>query len=84
MNLWARPLPKPARWMPRRDASSSWRFPLVPGRKGPSIPTPGRRRTEGLSADELQQVAVLAITTLGFPAAMAGLSWMRDVLEEKS
>jgi AhpD family alkylhydroperoxidase len=41
-------------------------------------------KEEGLSADELQQIAVLAITTLGFPAAMAGLSWMRDVLEEKS
>ena len=38
---------------------------------------------EGLSADELKQVAVLAITTLGFPAAMAGLSWIRDILESE-
>ena len=35
---------------------------------------------EGLSAEEITQVAVLAITTLGFPSAMAGLSWMRDIL----
>lgn len=37
---------------------------------------------EVLDAEELQQIAVLATTTLGFPTAMAGLSWMRDVLEE--
>ena len=36
---------------------------------------------EGLSAEELRQVAVLAITTLGFPAAMAALSWIGDVVD---
>ena len=40
-------------------------------------------RDEGLSAAELKQVAVLAITTLGFPAAMAGLSWIGDILDDK-
>ena len=39
---------------------------------------------EGLSAEEIKQVAVLAIATLGFPAAMAGLSWIRDILEPKA
>ena len=34
---------------------------------------------DGMSAEELRQVATLAITTLGFPAAMAGLSWINDV-----
>jgi alkylhydroperoxidase/carboxymuconolactone decarboxylase family protein YurZ len=38
-------------------------------------------REEGLGTDELRQVANLAITTLGFPAAMAGLSWINDVVE---
>ena len=33
---------------------------------------------EGLTADELLQVAVLAITTLGFPPAIAGLGWSVD------
>ena len=34
---------------------------------------------EGLTKEELQQVALLAITTLGFPAAMAGISWINDI-----
>jgi alkylhydroperoxidase/carboxymuconolactone decarboxylase family protein YurZ len=33
---------------------------------------------EGLAAEELRQIALLAITTLGFPAAVAGLSWVED------
>ncbi len=35
---------------------------------------------EGLDPAALRQVASLAITTLGFPAAMAGLSWINDVI----
>lgn len=34
---------------------------------------------EGLAKEELQQVALLAITTLGFPTAMAGISWINDI-----
>jgi alkylhydroperoxidase/carboxymuconolactone decarboxylase family protein YurZ len=37
---------------------------------------------DGATADELRQVAILAITTLGFPAAMAAFSWINDVLDE--
>lgn len=33
---------------------------------------------EGLAPEELRQIALLAITTLGFPAAVAGLSWVDD------
>ena len=40
-----------------------------------------RAVAEGIPAEKLRQVAVLSITTLGFPAAMAGLSWIEDVLE---
>ena len=36
---------------------------------------------EGWSVESLQQVAVLAITTLGFPAAVAALSWIADVTD---
>ena len=32
-----------------------------------------------ISPAELEHVALLAITTLGFPRAMAGLAWIRDV-----
>ncbi|MEE8350617.1 MAG: carboxymuconolactone decarboxylase family protein [Rhodospirillales bacterium] len=37
---------------------------------------------EGLPAKELQQIAAMAITTLGFPAAMAGMSWINDILKD--
>lgn len=33
---------------------------------------------DGISAKEMEHVAVLAITTLGLPAATRGLSWIRD------
>lgn len=36
---------------------------------------------EGISAEEIRQVCNLAITTLGFPAAMAALSWVTDVID---
>ena len=36
---------------------------------------------DGLTAAELGQVAALAITTLGFPAAMAGMSWINDIVK---
>jgi 4-carboxymuconolactone decarboxylase len=35
---------------------------------------------EGISADELRAVALLAITTCGFPVAIAGLKWIDDVV----
>lgn len=35
---------------------------------------------EGLTADEIRHIAVLAITTLGFPSSAAALSWLDDVL----
>jgi len=34
----------------------------------------------GVSADEIRHVALLAIPTLGFPATMAALTWVDDVL----
>ncbi len=37
---------------------------------------------EGLSRDELRQVAFLAMTTLGFPKAVAALTWIEDIVEE--
>jgi alkylhydroperoxidase/carboxymuconolactone decarboxylase family protein YurZ len=38
-----------------------------------------RGTAEGLSAEELEHVAFLAITTLGWPRAIRGLTWIRDV-----
>jgi alkylhydroperoxidase/carboxymuconolactone decarboxylase family protein YurZ len=39
---------------------------------------------EGLSSAEIRQVCTLAITTLGFPAAMAAYSWVGDVAGKSS
>lgn len=38
-----------------------------------------RGETEGLAAADFEQVALLAIPTLGFPRAAAAMSWIRDV-----
>lgn len=38
-----------------------------------------RALAEGLVAEELEHVAFLAITTLGWPQAVRGLTWVRDV-----
>ena len=35
----------------------------------------------GASADEVRQVAILAITTCGFPSAIAGIGWIDEVLQ---
>lgn len=40
-----------------------------------------RAIADGLSADEIKQVALLAITTLGFPRAAAALSWIEDITD---
>ncbi|MGM0398835.1 MAG: carboxymuconolactone decarboxylase family protein [Halobacteriota archaeon] len=40
-----------------------------------------RALDEGSSPEALRQVAILAIPTIGFPAAMAALSWIDDLAE---
>jgi alkylhydroperoxidase/carboxymuconolactone decarboxylase family protein YurZ len=42
-----------------------------------------RALAEGVSPEELDHVAYLAITTLGWPKALRGMSWIRDVTERK-
>ncbi|MEW6279897.1 MAG: carboxymuconolactone decarboxylase family protein [Candidatus Eremiobacterota bacterium] len=39
---------------------------------------------EGIPAEEIRQVAVLAITTLGLPQMMAALEWVEQELERSS
>jgi alkylhydroperoxidase/carboxymuconolactone decarboxylase family protein YurZ len=36
-----------------------------------------------VSPEEIKQVAILAITTLGFPSAMRALTWITDGLEPR-
>ena len=38
----------------------------------------------GASADELRAVAMLAVTTCGFPPAIAGLGWIDEVISAYS
>jgi 4-carboxymuconolactone decarboxylase len=40
-----------------------------------------RAREAGASADEIRHAVRLALTTVGFPAMMAALSWANDVLD---
>lgn len=36
---------------------------------------------EGLTAEEIRQVAVLAISTAGFPVAIAAYGWINEVID---
>lgn len=38
---------------------------------------------EGVSAAKIRHVAMLGITTLGFPAAVSAMTWIEDVLGSK-
>ena len=42
-----------------------------------------RALEEGVPPEALKQVALLAIPTLGFPRAVAALTWIEDVTEGK-
>jgi alkylhydroperoxidase/carboxymuconolactone decarboxylase family protein YurZ len=42
-----------------------------------------RALAEGISADQMRHVALLAITTIGWPSAIARLSWIEDIVSER-
>jgi alkylhydroperoxidase/carboxymuconolactone decarboxylase family protein YurZ len=54
------------------------------GREGAVHSHVRRGLAAGLTRDELHHVALLAITTIGWPAAVAALSWIEDALEQAS
>lgn len=39
-----------------------------------------RAGEQGISEDEIFHVAMLAITTIGFPSTIAAITWIRDIL----
>ncbi len=39
---------------------------------------------EGIPPEGLRHVVLLGLTTLGFPAAMAAMSWMEDLLPRRA
>ncbi len=40
-------------------------------------------RAAGVSASEVRHAILLTLTTIGFPRAMAALSWAEDVLRRR-
>jgi len=52
---------------------------IAAGSEGATHSHVRRALSEGLSAEDLDQVALLAITTLGWPRAIRGLTWIRDI-----
>jgi alkylhydroperoxidase/carboxymuconolactone decarboxylase family protein YurZ len=52
---------------------------IAAGSEGATHSHVRRALSEGLSSEELDQVALLAITTLGWPRAVRGLTWIRDI-----
>ena len=41
-----------------------------------------RALKQGISPEELQQIALLAVTSIGWSQSMAALSWIQDVVEQ--
>ena len=37
----------------------------------------------GCTKDEIKQTVILALPTIGFPATMAVMSWVEDIIEKK-
>lgn len=51
------------------------------GREGAVHSHVRRGLDAGLTREEIRHVALLAITTVGWPAAVAALSWVEDALQ---
>ena len=51
----------------------------------PSVRSHARRAlAEQTRPEELRDVGLLALTTIGFPHTVAGLGWIEEVIESKS
>lgn len=57
---------------------------IAAGRQGAVHSHTRRGLAAGISPEELEHVALLAITTIGWSSAMAGLSWIRDLTQKQS
>jgi len=52
---------------------------LAAGSEGATHSHARRARSEGITAEELEHVAILAITTIGWSQAIKGMTWVRDI-----
>ncbi len=55
---------------------------IAAGSEGATHSHTRRGLDEGILPEELRQVAMLCVPSLGFPQAVAGLTWVDDILEE--
>lgn len=65
---------------PRAERLVKLAIAVGAGREGAVHSHVGRGLDAGLTRDELRHVALLAITTIGWPGAIAALSWIDDAL----
>ncbi len=56
---------------------------IATGSEGATHSHARRALAEGIDPEALRHVALLAIPTAGFPAAVAGLTWVEDMLEPR-
>ncbi len=54
-------------------------FAMASGSEGATHSHVRRALGEGFQPEELEHVAMLAVTTLGWPTAVKGLTWVRDI-----
>lgn len=57
---------------------------LAAGLEGGTHSAVRNAKAAGVTDDEMRHVAVLSISTLGFPAAMRGLAWISDAAKPRS
>jgi len=58
-------------------------FAIGSGLEGGAHSHARRALEAGATPEELRHVALLGFTTIGFPAGMAGLSWIEDLARRK-
>jgi alkylhydroperoxidase/carboxymuconolactone decarboxylase family protein YurZ len=54
-------------------------FAMASGSEGATHSHARRALAEGFAPEELEHVAILGVTTLGWPQALRSLTWVRDV-----
>ena len=68
---------------PRRSISCNWGSPS-PAKTEGAVRSHARPALEvGVTVEELRHVVLLAISTSGFPTAMASSSWINEVIDHR-
>ena len=57
---------------------------IASGSEGATHSHVRRGLAEGMDGEEMEHVALLAVTTLGWPKAMRALSWIRDITRPRA